>query len=151
MTGMPPTLPGSSALRARLAALGAQLGARESEHAEAQAEARSRAGALHRTLTDAIAGFHEALAANGAPAIAIEIGAPRLDDKHIRAVQIELRRGRHIAIVTVKSKGDVTLVGPFHAGKTEGPCQSVPWEAQSELLERLGAFLEQFLDEALAT
>jgi hypothetical protein len=51
----------------------------------------------------------------------------------------------------VKSKGDVTLVGPFHAGKTEGPCQSVPWEAQSELLERLGTFLEQFLEEALAT
>jgi hypothetical protein len=151
MTGQPPTLPGSSALRARLESLGSSLGAREAANAEAQAEATRRAEALHRTLTDAIAGFQEALATSGAPAIAIDVGAPRLDDKHVRAVQIELRRGRNVAIVTVKSKGDVTLVGPFHAGKTEGPCQSVPWEAQSELLDRLGSFLEQFLEAALAT
>ncbi len=151
MTGQSPLLPGSSELRARLEALGSSLGARESSNAVAQAEAARRAHALHRTISDAVEGFQRSLATSGAHDVVIEVGRPRLDDKHIRAVQIELRRGRHVAIVTVKSKGDVTLVGPFHAGKTEGPCQSVPWEAQSELLDRLGDFLEQFLEAALGT
>jgi len=63
-------------------------------------------------------------------------------------VEFELRRGRHRAIVTAKSRGEVTLVGPFRAGKVEGPCKSFPLEAQEELHLALGEFLEQFVEEA---
>ncbi|MEN8182314.1 MAG: hypothetical protein ABFS46_07245, partial [Myxococcota bacterium] len=59
-----------------------------------------------------------------------------------------LRRGRHQAIVTVKSRGEVTLVGPFRSGKTEGPCRSFPYDAEEELHKALGDFLERFLEEA---
>ena len=45
------------------------------------------------------------------------------------AVEFELVRGRHCAIVTAKSRGEVTLVGPFHKGKNEGPCRSLPFDA----------------------
>ena len=60
----------------------------------------------------------------------------------------DLRRGRHQAIVTVKSRGEVTLVGPFRAGKVEGPCKSFPFDAEPEIEAELGSFLERFLHEA---
>ena len=41
-------------------------------------------------------------------------------------MQFDLRRGRHAAIVTVKSRGDVTLVGPFRAGKVEKDSEAFP-------------------------
>jgi hypothetical protein len=63
-------------------------------------------------------------------------------------VQFDLRRGRHVALVTVKSGGEVTLVGPFRTGKTEGPWLSFPVDAETELRAALGDFLERFLDEA---
>ena len=56
--------------------------------------------------------------------------------------------GRSRAIVTVKSRGDVTLVGPFRDGKTEGPCRTFPVEAGAPLDEALVEFLEKFIEEA---
>ncbi len=50
--------------------------------------------------------------------------------------------------MTIKSRGDVTLVGPFRSGKVEGPCKSFPFDAERELGEALPAFLESFLEEA---
>jgi hypothetical protein len=78
----------------------------------------------------------------------VEVGELRVDDKHLRAMEFELRRGRHRAIVTAKSRGEVTLVGPFRAGKAEGPCKSFPFEAPEELRRALGDFLERFVEEA---
>jgi hypothetical protein len=78
----------------------------------------------------------------------VELSEPRPDDKHLRSVQFDLRRGRHQAIVTVKSRGEVTLVGPFHAGKSEGPCKTFPFDAEVEIEKALGDFLERFLEEA---
>lgn len=138
-----------AALRARLDAAGRTLGERELSHRKALAEAERRARLLHGAVGDAIASFQSGLAAAGGPPVSFTVCEPRLDDKHVRSFQVELRRGRHVALVVLKSRGDVTLVGPFHAGKTEGPCQTIPWESQPELFERLGAFLEQFVDEAL--
>ena len=70
------------------------------------------------------------------------------EDAAVRAVEFDLARGRHRAIVTVKARGEVTLVGPFHAGKTEGPCKSFPLAAEDEIRKALGDFLERFLTEA---
>ena len=72
----------------------------------------------------------------------------RADDKHLRAAQFDLTRGRYRAIVTARSRGEVTLVGPFHAGKTEGPCLTFPLDAGEDLRTALESFLERFLDEA---
>ena len=72
----------------------------------------------------------------------------RADDKHLRAVQFDLTRGRYRAIVTARSRGEVTLVGPFHAGKTEGPCLTFPLDAGDDLRAALASFLERFLEEA---
>jgi hypothetical protein len=93
-------------------------------------------------------GFREGALAAGAPHLDIELGELRLDDKHVRAVEFDLARGRQRAIVTVKARGEVTLVGPFHAGKNEGPCESFPFSAEDELRKALGDFLERFLAEA---
>jgi len=136
-------------LRQRLEQIGRRVGAGEAAHRTALEEARRRADALREVVADALEGFHAAAAASGAPHLRIELGATRLDDKHIRAVEFEIRRGRQLGIITVKSRGEVTLVGPFRAGKNEGPCMTFPFVAERELLQGLGGFLERFLEEAV--
>jgi hypothetical protein len=135
-------------LRERMAQLGRELGGREAEHGVALEEARRCAAGLRARVCDAIDGFREAVTAAGVPQLAVRVGEVRPDDKHVRAVEFDLVRGRHRAVVTVKARGEVTLVGPFHAGKTEGPCKTFPFGAEAELDKALGDFLERFLVEA---
>jgi hypothetical protein len=137
-----------SALRERMARLGRELGEREGAHRAELEEARRRAAALRAQVGEALQAFREAVLAAGAPQLEVRLGELRPDDKHVRAVEFDLSRGRHRAIVTVKSRGEVTLVGPFHAGKAEGPCKTFPFAAEAELEKALGDFLERFLAEA---
>jgi hypothetical protein len=146
---MPPPDPAKAAeLRGRLETLGRELGAREAEHQPALERARRCAEALRNEVAGALAAFQAAVDRAGAPHLRVELGAPRTDQKHLRAVEFDLVRGRHRAIVTVKSRGEVTLVGPFHVGKTEGPCLTFPIDSQAEIGKALGDFLERFLIEA---
>jgi hypothetical protein len=133
-------------LRRRLAEVGRSLAAREAEHAAALDEARREAVALHRVVAGGLEAYHEAT--GDAPQLRVELGPVRPDDKHVRSVEFDLVRGRMRAIVTVKSRGEVTLVGPFKAGGTEGPCKSFPFDAREELDKALGEFLESFLQAA---
>ncbi|NNL65675.1 MAG: hypothetical protein HKP30_05490, partial [Myxococcales bacterium] len=104
---------------------------------------------LHALVREGLAGFHEGVKDGGAEEqLAVALSEPRPDDKHLRSVQFDLRRGRHTAIITVKSRGEVTLVGPFRSGKTEGPCLSFPFGSEAELERGLIEFLERFLEEA---
>lgn len=140
--------PAADALGEQLARLGAQLGAREAAHRDELERAEARAHELHAAVAAALDRFHGSAAAAGAPHLRIELDAPRLDQKHIRSVEFSLTRGRWTGIVTVKSRGEVTLVGPFRQGKTEGPCRSFPSDADAEIHAALGAFLERFVEEA---
>jgi hypothetical protein len=128
--------------------LGKALGEREAAHREAIGEAWRRAGALRLEIGAALDTFAKAAAHAGAPQLAVQLGEIRTDDKHLRSVQFDMARGRNRAVVTVKSRGEITLVGPFHAGKVEGPCKSFPYAADDELKTALGDFLEKFLTEA---
>jgi hypothetical protein len=131
-----------------MAQLGKALGEREAEQREAIAEAWRRAQALRAEVGAALDAFSAAAARAGAPQLAVRVGDTRTDDKHVRSVQFDLSRGRSRAVVTVKARGDVTLVGPFHTGKTEGPCKTFPYGAEEEIQAALGDFLEKFLAEA---
>lgn len=142
----PPDL--GTRLGERLAVIGRQLGEREASHAAALDSARAKAESLRQGISDGLDRFHEAASASGADHLQIELGPLRIDDKHVRAVEFDLLRGRHRAIITVKSRGDVTLVGPFRAGRTEGPCRTFPIDADQEIESALGDFLESFLEEA---
>jgi hypothetical protein len=135
-------------LTARLDALGATLGAREAVHVEELELARSQIEKLRVGVASALESFHAAVARAGAPHLQIDLSEVRTDDKHLRSVEFNLIRGRYKAIVTAKSRGEVTLVGPFRMGKTEGPCQAFAFDAQAELAVALGDFLEAFLEEA---
>ncbi len=147
MTESPPT--GSrSNLAQRLEELGGTLGAREAAHANDLARARGHAESLHVRVEEALERFHAAAIRAGAPDLRIDLSALRIDDKHLRAVEFNLTRGRHKAVVTAKSRGEVTMVGPFSAGKTEGPCQSFSFDATAEIDAALGDFLEAFLERA---
>jgi hypothetical protein len=135
-------------LAQRLTEAGRRLGEREAEHLAAVEEARARAEKLRAQVAEGLAAFHAAARRAGAPHLELELGEVRGDDKHLRAAEFGLQRGRHRAIVTVKSRGDVTLVGPFKAGKQEGPCQTFPWDAEAEIQAALGEFIERFAEEA---
>jgi hypothetical protein len=145
---MPPSPQADTDLGARLEALGSRLGERESAHALALDEARGTASRLHQEVASALVGFHASAAAAGAPHLRVELSPVRVDDKHLRAVEFDLVRGRHKAVITAKSKGEVTLVGPFRIGKDEGPCLSFPFFAKDEIRSALASFLERFLEEA---
>lgn len=132
----------------RLEALGRELGEREAAHAEGLARARHRADELRDEVAAALARFHAAAEKAGAPQLDAVASPVRVDDKHVRSYQFELSRGRHRAIVTVKSRGEVTLVGPFRAGKSEGPCRSFPLDASDEFQEALTSFLVAFVEDA---
>ena len=140
-------------LRDRVEALARELAQRETRHVADLERARDTAAALHREVASAVEGFNGVLG-EAVPEFEVVVSKPRADDKHLHAVQFDLERGRHRAIVTVKSKGEVTLVGPFRSGKTEGPCRSfaIPTSdaAEAELEDALGDFLERFLEEAAA-
>ena len=83
-----------------------------------------------------------------APQLELTLGEPKVDEKHLHAVQFQLERGRHRAIVTVKSRGEVTLVGPFRSGGTEGPCRSFPVSAETDIEGALENFMLAFIEEA---
>ncbi len=138
----------SAPLRTRLAEIGRTLAKREQEHREPLDAAWARAKELRQQVAEGLEGFHQAIEEEGAPQLAVVLGEISTDDKHVRSVEFELRRGRHRGLVIVKSRGHVTLVGPFHAGKNEGPCKSTPWEQQEELQDALGNFVANFLEEA---
>jgi hypothetical protein len=148
----PPRGAGSGApsipLRERMDALGRELAARESEHTAGLASATQSALALHDQVSEALEAFHAAAQEAGAPQLAVVVSPVRVDDKHLRAVQFDLRRGRHAAIVTVKTRGEVVLVGPFQQGKDEGPCRRFPVTAEREIETGLGDFLTAFLNQA---
>ena len=132
----------------RFERLGRTLGEREAEHVSKLEEARACAELLRATVAAALEDFHRATRAAGAPHLEVSLSDIRVDDKHVRAVEFALSRGRHRAIVTAKSRGEVTLVGPFHEGKSEKPCRTFSSEAGPELRAALGEFLEKFLEEA---
>jgi hypothetical protein len=132
----------------RLEALGRELGERESAHAEGLSAARERAEALRDQIGAAFSRFHAAASKSGAGHLAPEVASVRIDDKHVRSYQLELSRGRHRGIVTVKSRGEVTLVGPFKAGKSEGPCRSFPLLPSPEFEDALESCLVAFVEDA---
>ncbi len=132
----------------RLEELGRQLGEREARHVDALAQARTRAEELRGSVADALARFVDAAHKSGAPHIQIDVSGVRLDDKHLHAFEFELSRGQHRAIVTVKSRAEVTLVGPFRTGKVEGPCRSFPLAASEEFDRSLIEFVSAFVEAA---
>lgn len=134
----------------RMAALGGEIGRREASHGPELDAAREKAMEVHARVFRALEQFHRACSEAGSPHLQIELGTPHLDAKHVRAVEFDLRRGRTRAIVVVKSRGDITLVGPFAMGKAEGPCRSIAFDAEVELLEGLEDWMTRFLEEAVA-
>lgn len=122
---------------------------REGGHRDALADARIKADAVHAQVVDAIEYFN-ALVGESVPQLKIEVTPPRIDDKHLHAIEFDLERGRHRGVITVKTKREVTLVGPFRSGKPEGPCRSFPFDADEDLENALGDFLRRFLEAASA-
>ena len=137
-----------TSLSDRLSALGRTIGQREATHREGLVRARHCVEDLRGRIEKGLEAFHIAVSNAGAPHLEIALSPVRTDDKHLRSLEFDLVRGRYKAVVTAKSRGDVTLVGPFRIGKAEGPCLTFPFGATDEIEAALATFLEQFLEEA---
>jgi len=133
----------------RLEELGRELGHREAGFSEGLQQARARAEELRVDVDEALARFRTAAEQAGAAHLSPEVSAVRVDDKHVRACEFELIRGSHRAIVTVKSRGEVTLVGPFQVGKKEGPCRSFPLATSDEFAAAWEGFVASFVEDAV--
>jgi len=108
-----------------------------------RALARLRAAAEQR-----IGAFVETAGGLGAKHLVhVEVGPVEPDEKHVDCLQFKVRRGRHEVVCVGKSRGVVTLVGPYRAGKPERPCQEHPLPSP-EADRALHALLLQFLREA---
>jgi len=142
------TPPSAIDLPARLEDLGKTLGEREAAYASELEVAREQADALRTQVEESLERFHAAAGRAGAPHLRIDLSEIRVDDKHLRAVEFDLTRGRHKAIVVAKSAGEITLVGPFRTGKTEGPCKSLPFASKAEIGAALGDFIAAFIEQA---
>ena len=136
------------ALDSRLAELGRELARREAGQRDGLEQARECARDLHQRVATALDSFNAAVR-ESAPHLGLTLSDVRVDDKHVHSVQFDLRRGRYCAVVTVKSRGEVTLVGPFRQGKAEGPCRTFPMTAVDGLDQALEEFLAAFVEEAL--
>ena len=128
--------------------VGRTLAERESAHRSELELARDKAVALHARVAAALDRYHEAVESAGAAHLRVELTAPRLDEKHVRSYEFDVRRGRHRALFVLKSRGELTLVGPFRMGKTEGPCRSFPVGAEVEITAAVVEFVSNFLEEA---
>jgi hypothetical protein len=137
-------------LAEQLEQTGKRLGERETAEAEKLAHIRLRAAELHERVRLGLEGFYRGSREAGAAHFAVELSPPRIDDKHLHSVQFDLSRGRHRLIVTLKSKGEVTLVGPFKHGKQEGPCNSIALDDDAAIDAGLSEVLDKFLEAAFA-
>lgn len=138
------------ALAEQLEQMGKRLAERETAQAEKLAHAHARAAEIHERVRVGLEGFHRGSQQAGAAHLRVELSPPRTDDKHLHSVQFDLARGRHRLIVTVKSKGEVTLVGPFKTGKQEGPCNSIALDDDPAIDAGLAEVLAEFLEVAFA-
>ncbi len=136
------------ALNERLKAIGEALRDREMGNAEALSVAWKRIEEIHGRVKDGLAGFESG--AGDVGHLAVSLSEPRVDDKHLHAVQFDVSRGRHRVIVTAKTKGVVTLVGPFRDGDTEGPCKRIDLDDDAAIDAGLEAVLADFLEAAFA-
>ncbi len=136
------------ALAEQLEQMGKRLAERETPHASKLAQTHQRAVELHERVRVGLEAFHRGSREAGAPHLLVELSSPRIDDKHLHSVQFDIARGCHRVIVTVKSKGEVTLVGPFKSGQQEGPCNSIALDDDPAIDAGLAEVLAEFLEVA---
>ena len=133
----------------RLEALAREIASREAGRGPSRARARRLAERLRVEVERAVARFVRAAAEAGAPHLdLIRVGSIDPDDKSVRAFQLRVTRGRHVAIVVCKDRGEVMLVGPFRQGDAEGPCDPIHLEqadSAAQLEDRLEAMLVRLI------
>ncbi|MEE8558248.1 MAG: hypothetical protein V3T14_10225 [Myxococcota bacterium] len=79
---------------------------------------------LRSVAAAAVEAFAETARSRGTPHLADLVVDPvEPDEKHVDCLQVRVRRGRWEGLLLAKSKGKVTLVGPFRRGDPEKPCR----------------------------
>ena len=143
-------MPLSEDARARFEGLARELAERDAELSPGLEEARVCAQALRARAREALAEFRQAAERGGALHLArVEVGPVEPDEKHIDAVQVRVKRGRWEIVCVAKSRGEVTLVGPYRQGKEENPCKSYAFKAP-ELEPALDDLLLELLRQSTA-
>ena len=134
-------------------ALGREIGAREAQRSGPKREAHALAVKLRAELAEAVSLFVRTTVSEGADHMdVIAVGPVEPDDKSVRAFQIRITRGRYLAFVVTKDRGEVMLVGPFKRGEPEGPCHAIHLDegpqAAAELEHSVELLLVRLIEQA---
>ncbi len=125
----------------RLEQLARELAARDVGLTTTLQEVRETAEQLRGRAHALVEAFKQAARDSDAPHLAhLEVGPVGPDDRHVGCIQFRVARGRWEVVCVGKTKGEVTLVGPFRRGKPEKPCADYPLR---------GAEVERALEELL--
>ncbi len=111
----------------RIEQLARELAARDAGLTPALQDVREAAEQLRGRALALVEAFKQVARDSGAPHLAhLEVGPVEPDEKHVDCIQFRVTRGRWEVVCVGKTKGDVTLVGPFRRGKPEKPCADYP-------------------------
>ncbi len=125
----------------RLEQLARELAARDAGLTAVLQDVREAAEQLRGRAHALVEAFKQAARDSDAPHLAhLDVGPVEPDEKHVDCIQFRVTRGRWQAVCVGKTKGEVTLVGPFQRGKPEKPCADYPLR---------GAEVERALEELL--
>ncbi len=132
---------------ARFEQLAATLADRDRDVSESLGSVRPALEALRgQALGDIEAFVRVAREHGGAHLTDVAVGPVEWDEKHVDCLQFKVARGRWELTCVGKSRGVVTLVGPYRRGKPEKPCAEFPLpgrEADAALEDRLLSLLRE--------
>jgi hypothetical protein len=132
---------------ARFEQLAAALADRDRDVSTSLGSVRPALEALRSCALDAIQAFvRSAREHGGAHLTDVGVGPVEPDEKHVDCLQFQVMRGRWKLTCVGKTRGVVTVVGPFRHGEPEKPCAEFPLpsaEAEAGLEDRLLALLRE--------
>jgi len=135
---------------AEFSELAVELAQRDRDLARELDSVREPGEALRLRAVGGVEAFREAARKNGAEHLCdVAVGPLEADEKHVDCLQFRVARGRFEGVCVVKSRGDVTLVGPYKRGKLERPCRDYPIRGP-EVDAGLDGWLLELLREASA-
>ena len=116
----------------RFEQLAAALARRDRELARELEPVRRALESVRETLGTSVRTFVETARAAGAEHLAhVEVGPVEPDEKHVDCLQVKVRRGRWEIVCVGKTRGVVTVVGPYRRGKPEQPCRDHAFGAEA--------------------
>ena len=125
--------------------LGRAIGEREGAHRAALESAERLADELQRRVARALEVFHAAASSAGAPHLRSEVSAPRVDAKHLRAVEMNYAKAARFTdyfpsfAATYREAAPWTRLAPLNIALIRWAMDAIGLETETRVASDLGA------------